>query len=885
MQTNGWLFDLYPLGDRLVLWFITDAGQRLRLEDDFPYCIYLGGPPARLSAITRTLQSRGWVRRAYPARGRDLWTGEEIAVLALEVRSYGLLYRLKNWLGALPAGVECYNCDLDVATYYLYVHRLFPCAWYRLEVQDCRLLRLEPLEEAFALEFSPPPLTTLTLGLTRDPLIPLGAGNGLVLGWEGETLELDAPDIPGLLRDLASRLKRADPDLVLSAGGDEEIIPTLTRWSLATGVRLPLDRETGPVDRKFAGSRSYFSYGRIVYQGSAAPFYGRWHLDRCNSFYYREAGLPGLLQISRIGQMPLQRAARASPGTLITSMQLARATADGILIPWRKGEPERFKTAGELLTIDKGGLTFMPPVGLHFNVAEVDFASMYPTIMAIHNISPETVNCSCCAGAAATGRKAVASGRWSVASKVESPPPAVPAPALHSNVRAGSVGAQLAVPSGQGLAGRDACATTPLMLSCRGGSRTALSRPPAFTEPVPEAGYHLCRRREGLVPRTLKPILKLREQLKARAKEVEPAEAGQYKERQTALKWMLVTCFGYLGYKNARFGRIEAHEAVTAHGRDKLLTAKEISEAAGYTVLHGLTDCLWLQKVGVADTGWRENGLSLGSTGVSPVRRRPNVHASPRAHPRLMKIPPAPLLQRGVPKSPPLQKGDLGGFAVSAVRPATTPNDRLQAELAELCQKISAATGVKLALEGVYRWLCFMPSRQDPRRPVATRYFGVFEDGSLKVRGLVCRRRDTPPFVRRAQEALLAKMAEAVTSEDLKALKPKLEEMAEGCRRRLREGRVKPQDLVITRVLSQAVADYKVDTPTALAARQLQAAGLHLQPGEKVRYVHAEPKGGPKETRIQAAPFLDTLDDYDVGFYLELLERAIEEVMTPFGEM
>ena len=48
LQTNGWLFDLYPLGDRLVLWFITDAGQRLRLEDDFPYCIYLGGPPARL---------------------------------------------------------------------------------------------------------------------------------------------------------------------------------------------------------------------------------------------------------------------------------------------------------------------------------------------------------------------------------------------------------------------------------------------------------------------------------------------------------------------------------------------------------------------------------------------------------------------------------------------------------------------------------------------------------------------------------------------------------------------------------------------------------------------------------------------------------------------
>ena len=101
--------------------------------------------------------------------------------------------------------------------------------------------------------------------------------------------------------------------------------------------------------------------------------------------------------------MPLQQAARSSPGTLITSMQLARAVADGILIPWRKAEPEHFKTAGELLTIDKGGLIFMPPIGLYTQVAEVDFASMYPTIMAIHNISPETVNCRCCAGSGGGG--------------------------------------------------------------------------------------------------------------------------------------------------------------------------------------------------------------------------------------------------------------------------------------------------------------------------------------------------------------------------------------------------------------------------------------------------------------------------------------------------
>jgi DNA polymerase-2 len=270
---------------------------------------------------------------------------------------------------------------------------------------------------------------------------------------------------------------------------------------------------------------------------------------------------------------------------------------------------------------------------------------------------------------------------------------------------------------------------------------------------------------------------------------------------------MLVTCFGYLGYKNARFGRIEAHEAVTAHGRDKLLTAKEICEAAGFQVLHGLTDCLWVKKEG-------------------------------------------------------MDEGKLEG----------------------LCREISRATGVKLALEGVYKWIVFLASRQDPRRPVATRYFGAFTDGKLKVRGLACRRRDTPPLVRRAQEALLEKMARADTAEELAALRPELEDLAESFRRRLREGLVRPRDLMITRVLSQPAADYKVDTAVALAARQLERSGIHLAPGEKVRYVHREPKRGPKELRVQAAPFVEILEDYDVELYLELLERAMEEVMPPYND-
>ena len=58
-----------------------------------------------------------------------------------------------------------------------------------------------------------------------------------------------------------------------------------------------------------------------------------------------------------------------------------------------------------------------------------------------------------------------------------------------------------------------------------------------------------------------------------------------------------------------------------------------------------------------------------------------------------------------------------------------------------LLSEIASRTGLSIALDGVYRWVAFLPSRGNHRVPVPNRYFGVFQDGTLKVRGLEARRR------------------------------------------------------------------------------------------------------------------------------------------------
>ena len=58
---------------------------------------------------------------------------------------------------------------------------------------------------------------------------------------------------------------------------------------------------------------------------------------------------------------------------------------------------------------------------------------------------------------------------------------------------------------------------------------------------------------------------------------------------------MLVTCFGYTGYRNAKFGQIQVHERITEASRELAHAIKgRWAENMGYEVLHGIVDCLWV---------------------------------------------------------------------------------------------------------------------------------------------------------------------------------------------------------------------------------------------------------------------------------------------------
>jgi len=97
--------------------------------------------------------------------------------------------------------------------------------------------------------------------------------------------------------------------------------------------------------------------------------------------------------------------------------------------------------------------------------------------------------------------------------------------------------------------------------------------------------------KKGFLSTILEPLLELRIKTK-RMKKANPDIAGI----DTALKWMLVTCFGYTGFKNAKFGSISVHERITAIGREILLKSIRMAEGSGAEVIHAMVDSIFVRN-------------------------------------------------------------------------------------------------------------------------------------------------------------------------------------------------------------------------------------------------------------------------------------------------
>ncbi len=1196
------MFDAYPSHDGMIVWIIDGEGRPHRLRYRYAPTLYAAGGRSALDGAQRALARLRVPVTLTPVVRRALMSGEEVPVTAVAVHHPLAFPAAARLLSRVPA-LTLYNCDIPTARLFFYETGLFPLARCAVEPAGDDASNISLVSRAEDLEYDLPPLTVLRLRLdsptphTGDPgdLPTANPAHGrpgrLEASVDGETVVLDGDDPAETIRSLNRFLERYDPDVLLTEWGDPILLPRLHALAARAGAPLTLNRDATHRVRT-RRSRSYMTYGQVVYQAGAQMLHGRWHIDLRNSFIYAESELAGLLEVARLARIPVQELARTSTGTAISSMQLLRAVRDGILIPWQKSEPEAFKTASQLIVTDKGGLTYQPIVGIFGGVGELDFSSMYPTLMSTFNISPETIGCTCCPDSrvpevnytvcrqrrglvpqvldhllerrmyykqrkqATTGSQRALYDQRQTALKwclvtcldgdtivpveimgqlhvaairdiidpVVSHGPGVlpvrglyvfgydehlrpiknlvknvmktPAPSRLLRVRLQSgrelrmipdhrcfilENGQLIVKRAAELQEGDLVPVTfdlsferrptrvinlveellqrlpdeekpswrvfgkvlkervaeryatihkeakkdytdktiwqwreygyiPLKfipclqlrdedfsgLSIGRGRRKggSIQQIPALLEVDEDLGFLLgffigdgsghkgyikywINSNELDVARKLREIIARKFKLRARLRkerhinmhvlvigsialtrifEVALSVAGSRRNGkldvpplvwdaedyvvygflsgliasdgcvgkwQTFLRissaskplveklgilltlrniphcyrshgssmydldiidtgvhsiqkngWLsrkhsltlkgrlklaaslrpyskraeicgpfrclrirsiteippsspFVYCFevgrdlrgfvtaggiftsnsfGYLGYRNARFGRIEAHEAVTAFAREMLLRAKDVAESRGFRMLHALVDSMWLQRPGAT-----------------------------------------------------------------------------RADYEALAQGVTGATGLPIFVEGIYRWIAFLPSKTHRGVGVPNRYMGVFEDNTTKVRGIEVRRSDVPSLVVQTQERMLRRMFRCVTLAGVREALPDILRIVEETLVRLRAGEVEPAELVVTNTLSQDVSEYRHNTVQAITARTLDRHGATLHPGEAVQFIITNASAKIPEDRVRPYALLGSDWHYDTEAYATLLLRAASTVLELFG--
>ena len=880
---RGWLIDIYPDYDTnsMVYWVRTRRGTHRFVDRSFLPKIYVHSSLESLKDLEPALALLDAVRDTRLER-RCTWLGEEERdVLAITIRDYAKVEDVAHTIDnrGKYRNFSLFNVDLRFSQRYFVDKDIFPMG----------LLEFRPkprmIDDPYKIDYEAPPLSSTTLSVKAHAKNWIPTFDDELLSAKVGDISIDGGE-ERILKGIQDALGEADPDVLYTDDGDAFSIPYLYARAEKVGLgrfRLGRDEDDQRTDRK---GKSYFTYGQIKYKPPAYKLRGRIHIDRSSSFMFIESGLNGLTDLSRISSVPIQELARLSPGSAINAMEVNQALRDGCVVMWKKNLPEKFKTAAELIMADRGGFIYEPVVGVHDHVLEVDFTSLYPNIMVRFNISPETVACSCCP----EPRRRVPILGYGICDKHIGLIPRVLKPVVERRTRLKRM-----IRSGTGdvksykervsilkwllVTCLDAGTEVPVLrdgsyevrpvedivdryakdgcgefavsdgLEAFGVDRglgPALKRiTSVFKFPAPERMVQMelesgrmaltpdhpsyVMRGERLVLKSAGDIVKgdalptllplySRESIKGSplAKTVVKSIKRSRPEGDFvycigvseplhgfALGNGVLThnCFGYMGYRNARFGRIECHEAINAYGREIMLQASEMAEAHGYEILHGIVDSLWLKG-----------------------------------------------------------NGDPERF----------------------CEHVSGHIGIPLEPEGIYKWIVFLPNKTSGVGAL-NRYYGLFEDGSFKVRGIDLRKHDCTGLVKDMQNDLLAHLSKAQDSQQFIQLIPSALEIVGEYVEATRSGTVPMKKLMLTKRVSKGLDEYEQFNDSVAALMQLNGEGFSVNPGEAVRYVITNCRSRDPKTRVKVDSFVSGSEEYDSEAYVDLLLRGVEGMLLPFG--
>lgn len=178
---------------------------------------------------------------------------------------------------------------------------------------------------------------------------------------------------------------------------------------------------------------------------------------------------------------------------------------------------------------------------------------------------------------------------------------------------------------------------------------------------------------------------------------------------------------------------------------------------------------------------------------------------------------------------------------------------------------------MSLDVDKVYRYAVFSSRKKN--------YLGVFEDGSVDVKGLTGKKRHIPLFIKNAFDKMKEHLATVKTPADFEKAKREITSLIRDCYTKLKRREWESlSELAFNVVLGEEPERYIKTTPQHVkAARILKQGGLELKAGDLISFVKVinEPHVKPVE--------LATKNEIDVDKYIAYLHSTFDQVLDALG--
>ena len=188
-------------------------------------------------------------------------------------------------------------------------------------------------------------------------------------------------------------------------------------------------------------------------------------------------------------------------------------------------------------------------------------------------------------------------------------------------------------------------------------------------------------------------------------------------------------------------------------------------------------------------------------------------------------------------------------------------------QIERLSQWTEQELKMSLDVDKVYRYAVFSQRKKN--------YLGVFEDGSVDVKGLTGKKKHIPLYIKKAFDRMKERLAMVKTPEDFEKAKKDIAEIVRDCYVRLKRREWESmEELAFNVVLGEEPDHYTKTTPQHVkAARILQKRGMKLKAGDLISFVKVT-----KEPHVKPVE-LATKNEIDVDKYIAYLHSTFAQVL------